>query len=178
MVTVGKAIRTILGGGILASAALVTPSAGAASYQMSINIPGAGVGSYTLRGFSWGDSTSSFIRGASSEVVFTRMADKNSAAFAQLAKSRAQLPTADLTVNVPAPGGQVTTVQRFQMTNVVVQGIRESGSAASSDSQPDESITLRFHTLTYTYQPVNADGTKAGPPTSVTFDFKDVRDRP
>jgi type VI protein secretion system component Hcp len=156
----------------------MAPPAGAASYQMSINIPGAGVGTYPLRSFSWGDGTSVFFRGASSEVVFTRMADKSSGAFAQLAKTRAQLPSADLTVNLPGPGGTLTTVQRFQMTNVIVQGIRETGSFASPDAQPDESVTLRFHTLTYTYQPVNADGSKAGPPTVVTFDFKDVRDRP
>jgi type VI protein secretion system component Hcp len=177
MVTAARAIRTIVGGGLLAGVTLITPPAGAGSYQMSINIPGAGVGTYPLRSFSWGDGTSPFFRGASSEVIFTRIADKNSAAFAQLAKTRAQLPSADLTVNLPGPGGQVTTVQRFQMTNVVVQGIREAGSNGSPDAQPDESITLRFHTLTYTYQPVNPDGTKAGPPTSVSFDFKDVRDR-
>jgi type VI protein secretion system component Hcp len=144
---------------------------------MSISIPGAGTGTYALRGFSWGDVNSPIVRGASSEVIFTRQADKSSGAFAQLAKSRGQLPSADLTVNLSGPGGQLTTVQRFQMTNVVVQGIHETGSASSTDAQPDESVRLRFQTLTYTYQPVNADGSKAGPPTSVTFDFKDVRDR-
>jgi type VI protein secretion system component Hcp len=177
MVTIGRAIRTLVGGAILAGLCLATPPVGAASYQMSISIPGAGTGVYALRGFSWGEGVSPFFHGASSELVFTRVADKNSVALAQLAKTRSQLPSADLTVNVPGPGGQVTTVQRFQMTNVVVQGIRENGTAASSDGQPDESVTLRYQTLTYTYQPVNADGSRAGPPSSVSFDFKDVRDR-
>jgi type VI protein secretion system component Hcp len=172
MIHLSTRIRTACAAGALATASLFTQPAGAAGYQMVIHIPGAGASDYALRGFSWGEEGTGFSKGAPGELTFTRVVDRYSPTLAQIAQRHGTVPSAELDVTV-AYGGRTTTVMKLVMTNVTLWGLRQSGSMLSSDLLPDESVTLRFSTLAYTFQPTTADGSLSGPPSTVIFDFRE-----
>jgi hypothetical protein len=116
-------------------------------------MPPGGV-NYSPTSFRWNEQF---------EVAFTHLTDSTSAALLGLAQSHRDIGTA--VVHETLNGTAVVTLA---MTGVRVDVVHEEGSV-NNPNGPEETVVLRFRSVTYTYQPVTATGQKNGAPVSITY---------
>ena len=76
-------------------------------------------------------------------------------------------------VFLPFTTSSVTVVD-IQLTNITVEAARIDAdiNAAGSAGSPVEIVTLKFDSLTYTFQPYLPNGQKNGPPVTFTAKLK------
>ncbi len=127
--------------------------AGAPGPSNPVPIPPGGF-NYSPGSFRWNEQF---------EVSFTHLTDGSSAALLSLVQSRRDIPTA--VVHETLNGTAVVTLA---MSGVHVDVVHEEGSV-NNPSGPEETVVLRFRSVTYTYQPVTATGQKNGAPVSITY---------
>jgi hypothetical protein len=141
-----RAFRAAFAAAAVSGVVLAAPAAEAAGpYAIDAHIDGPGSGfNYTPGSFRWNEQF---------EVSFTHLTDTTSAALLGLAKGHTDVPTAVVTL---------------AMTGVRVDAVHEEGSV-NNPNGPEETVVLRFRSVTYTYQQVTAAGQKLGPPVTITF---------
>jgi hypothetical protein len=178
---IGRGLKGVVAGLALAGTALVAPAADAGGYTMDIRLDGVercglsegGNASiiYTLKGYEWGQPGAIFPRGVAPELTFTHTVDKTSAALLRLAERHEKVRSAELHVNVTSP--RQATLIVLRMSDVQFIAVRELGAASSPEAQPDETVTIRFKQISYSYSPLRPDGTPAGPPVTFAISFGD-----
>lgn len=136
-------------------------------YTISLSIPGlANGGIYTPICYSWGPSAASTGEGVSRELTVTTSVDNTVAQLMTAAQSKQVFPSAELQ-QAFAFFDMSNTVD-IQMTNVRIVSVRITGDS----QQPQREITLRFDSVVFTFQPLLANGQKAGPPVSFSTTFR------
>lgn len=145
-----KALATLL----MVAVALVVapPTARAGSYATTIHIDTvAGGGNYLPLTFHWGGPF---------ELHFTHTTDVSTADLMQLAQSHQNVGTATLELALLG-----TATITLAMSDVRIAAVQEDG---GSDG-PVETVVLSFRSVTYTFQPLLANGQKAGPPVTIVW---------
>jgi hypothetical protein len=154
-----RALRVLGAVTALGGAMLVAPDAGAAGpYAIDASIVSGGGGQtfqYSPSSFHWNETF---------EVSFTHTTDSTSAALMALA----QTPRRDLGSAIVHESLNGTAVITLAMSGVHVDFVHEDGSVNNSNG-PEETVVLRFRSITYTYQPVTPTGQRAGAPVSFTY---------
>jgi type VI protein secretion system component Hcp len=151
-----RAFRAAFAAAAVSGVVLAAPAAEAAGpYAIDAHIDGPGSGfNYTPGSFRWNEQF---------EVSFTHLTDTTSAALLGLAKGHTDVPTAVVHETLNS-----TAVVTLAMTGVRVDAVHEEGSV-NNPNGPEETVVLRFRSVTYTYQQVTAAGQKLGPPVTITF---------
>jgi hypothetical protein len=162
--TTGRAVRAMAAVAMAAGVALVAPKADAATgYAIDIQLSGVpGGGNYNPGTFSWGGGDRDR---DPLELAFTHTTDASSVVLMGLARQGGEIGSATLHVKLNGGAANIT----IQMNGVRIQGIKEADNTSASDTSPQETVYLRFRSVTYTFQPVNLAGQPSGPP--VTFQF-------
>jgi type VI protein secretion system component Hcp len=116
----------------------------------------------------WGPETATTFKGISEELSFTRFTDNTTVDLMQMAASKQVIPTAVLTVNLDG-----TAEITIQMNNARVKLVREATDIfANNGGIPVEIVPFSFSSVDYTFQPLQPNGQKAGPPVSYSVTFK------
>jgi type VI protein secretion system component Hcp len=151
-----RTLRAIAAVATVAGAMAVAPVADAAGpYAIDAHVDGiAGGGNYSPSRFSWTDPF---------EVTFTHTTDSSSVALLTAAQSHQDVGTA--VVHETLMGTQVVTLA---LSGVHVEAVHEDGNVNDANG-PSETVVLRFRKVTYTYQPVQPNGQKNGPPVTFTW---------
>jgi type VI protein secretion system component Hcp len=128
-----------------------------------------GSGNYNVVTYDWGEPGVVAPLGASSEVTFSReIRDTTTTDVMRAAATHQKAATADLVVIY-----QGTVTVAYHMVNVHFVSVMHHGDSSLTNFQasPLESVSLRFKTLDYTYQPILPNGQKNGPPVTYTWKF-------
>src|SRR5262249_16685857 len=148
---------------------------GAAGYTMDVHVDGIpgqdGGGNYSVKSFSWGEHGRVFPRGVAGELTFIHTVDNSTVALLQAVASHREVKNAELPVRLAAAPN--TVIMTIRMNDVRVQSVCESGATTATDAKPDESVTLRFERVEYTFQPTGPDGRPLGAPVKFSSGFTD-----
>jgi hypothetical protein len=152
-----RAFKAVVAAAAVGGALLAAPQAQAAGpYAVDAHIDGPGAGyNYTPTSFRWNEQF---------EVAFTHITDSTSVALLGLA----QQPKKDIGTAVVHETLNGTAVVTLAMTGVHVDVVHEEGSV-NNPNGPEETVVLRFKSVTYTYQAVTATGQRLGAPVSITY---------
>ena len=150
---------------------LAPPMAAAQQYRTTIHIAGLagtdGQGNYNnVASFRWGQPTASLNAGVSSELTFTIPNDATSVGLLQALQGGKPFSTATLQV-LAGQGNNLVAAFSLQMNNVHITSVDMIPNANVLGGTM-QVVTLRFSSITYTYQPVNPVGQRAGPPLTFT----------
>jgi type VI secretion system secreted protein Hcp len=119
-----------------------------------------------LKSFSWHGANQSTIgvtegggagKGSLSSLVVTKNIDESSPKFFQNCMEGVHLPKATLTV-LKAGGKAPVDFIKYELEHVYISSVQFTGS--SDAVEPDETVSIDFGKMTYTFTPQNADGTK------------------
>jgi type VI protein secretion system component Hcp len=155
---------------VLKDASLWASPAKAQNFSLTLQL---GPTLYNLQTFSWGPNATSTGQGISNELTFA--INPNFASSVDLltqAESGQTFATAELQdVFLPFTVSSVTVVD-IQLTNITIESaqIRADINAIGTAGSPVEIVTLKFESVTYTFQPYLPNGLKNGP--AVTFSTK------
>jgi hypothetical protein len=169
-----KLLATAVRAGIVIAAVAVLSASSARAQEFSTTLQ-LGGNTYTLESFSWGPTAGSTGEGVSNELTFTLSPNiAGGLDFMNDAAAKQAFATADLqeqfTFGTPTP----TTVVDIQMSDLKVKAVRVSAdnNASTNPGAPRETVTLKFDSVVYTFQPYLPNGQKNGPPVSFSAQFK------
>lgn len=148
-----RGLRAVVALATVAGAVLMAPAASAGNYALDVHIDGCpNGGNYTPTSFHWGEMGS---------VSFTHATDNTTAALFGFAQDHREVGNAVLHQTLMG-----TAAITLTMSGVHIESVHEEGGS----NGPEETVELRFRQVTYTFQPLQPNGQKAGPP--VTFTWK------
>lgn len=155
-----RGLRAVVALATVAGAALLAPTASAGSYALDVHVDGiAGGGNYIPSYFDW---TEPF------EIQFTHTTDPSTAALMAAAQDHHDVGNAVLHQTLLG-----TAAITLAMSGVHIEAVHEKG----GNDGPVEIVELRFRSVTYTFQPLLANGQKAGPPVTFTWGRNDQQQR-
>jgi hypothetical protein len=157
---------------IAAVALLSASSARAQEFNITIQLGG---NTYAIESFSWGPAAGSTGQGVSNELTFTLSPNfAGGLDFMNQAAAKQTFATADLQEQFAFGAPTPTTVVDIQMTDLRIKAVRVSAdnNDPTHPGVPRETVTLKFDSVLYTFQPYLPNGQKNGPPTSFSAQFR------
>jgi hypothetical protein len=139
-------------------------SSACGQYVDALTITGlSGGGHYTLSSYTWGPTPTA--SGLSNTLTWIANTDNSDQDLISAAQNGTVFSSAEITSSLQGTVGVDILMSSVTVQSVVIQD-------TSGSSSPQKVVTLKFTSVTYTFQPLLPNGQKNGPPFTVTQSFK------